>query len=113
MTALTDMPISFPGLFGSWEFNSDPIAIHVGHGIYWYGGIGHHGGGAFSGKDATKVDRSATYMARHSSTCFRIRRNVMSEFFEKLAKVFLVFSAVIGVLLLGVAVCKRIESNSV
>ena len=29
-----------------------------------YGGIGHHGG-AFSGKDATKVDRSAAYMARH------------------------------------------------
>ena len=37
MTALKDMPISFPGLFGSWEFNPDPIAIHVGHGIYWYG----------------------------------------------------------------------------
>ena len=31
------MPISFPGLFGDWEFNPDPIAIHVGHGIYWYG----------------------------------------------------------------------------
>ena len=30
-----------------------------------YGGIGHHGGGAFSGKDPTKVDRSASYMARH------------------------------------------------
>ncbi len=30
-----------------------------------YGGAGHHGGGAFSGKDPTKVDRSATYMARH------------------------------------------------
>lgn len=30
-----------------------------------YGGFGHHGGGAFSGKDATKVDRSAAYMARH------------------------------------------------
>lgn len=30
-----------------------------------YGGIGHHDGGAFSGKDATKVDRSAAYMARH------------------------------------------------
>jgi len=30
-----------------------------------YGGIGHHGGGAFSGKDATKVDRSASYMARY------------------------------------------------
>ncbi len=30
-----------------------------------YGGISSHGGGAFSGKDATKVDRSAAYMARH------------------------------------------------
>ncbi len=30
-----------------------------------YGGSGRHGGGAFSGKDPTKVDRSACYMARH------------------------------------------------
>jgi S-adenosylmethionine synthetase len=30
-----------------------------------YGGIGRHGGGAFSGKDPTKVDRSASYMARY------------------------------------------------
>ena len=30
-----------------------------------YGGYAKHGGGAFSGKDATKVDRSAAYMARH------------------------------------------------
>ena len=30
-----------------------------------YGGRGRHGGGAFSGKDPSKVDRSATYMARH------------------------------------------------
>ena len=37
LTALKDMPISFPGLFGDWEFNPDPIAIHVGHGVYWYG----------------------------------------------------------------------------
>ena len=29
-----------------------------------YGGAGHHGGGAFSGKDPTKVDRSAAYAAR-------------------------------------------------
>jgi S-adenosylmethionine synthetase len=29
------------------------------------GGVGSHGGGAFSGKDPTKVDRSASYMARH------------------------------------------------
>src|SRR5207244_9672055 len=30
-----------------------------------YGGRGRHGGGAFSGKDPTKVDRSAAYMARY------------------------------------------------
>jgi S-adenosylmethionine synthetase len=30
-----------------------------------YGGMGRHGGGAFSGKDPTKVDRSASYMGRH------------------------------------------------
>jgi S-adenosylmethionine synthetase len=30
-----------------------------------YGGYGRHGGGAFSGKDPTKVDRSACYMARY------------------------------------------------
>jgi S-adenosylmethionine synthetase len=30
-----------------------------------YGGLAHHGGGAFSGKDPTKVDRSAAYAARH------------------------------------------------
>lgn len=30
-----------------------------------YGGCAHHGGGAFSGKDCTKVDRSAAYMARY------------------------------------------------
>ena len=30
-----------------------------------YGGAGHHGGGAFSGKDISKVDRSAAYMARY------------------------------------------------
>ena len=30
-----------------------------------YGGAGHHGGGAFSGKDPTKVDRSASYLARY------------------------------------------------
>ncbi len=30
-----------------------------------YGGMGHHGGGSFSGKDPSKVDRSASYMARY------------------------------------------------
>lgn len=37
MTALKNMPISFPGLFGDWEFTMDPVAIDIGHGIYWYG----------------------------------------------------------------------------
>jgi S-adenosylmethionine synthetase len=30
-----------------------------------YGGVGSHGGGCFSGKDPSKMDRSASYMARH------------------------------------------------
>ncbi len=34
-----------------------------------YGGYARHGGGAFSGKDPTKVDRSAAYAARHVSKC--------------------------------------------
>ncbi|HBP87013.1 MAG: methionine adenosyltransferase [Nitrospira sp.] len=37
-----------------------------------YGGVGSHGGGAFSGKDPSKVDRSASYMARY------IAKNVVS-----------------------------------
>ncbi|MDQ7780890.1 MAG: methionine adenosyltransferase, partial [Planctomycetota bacterium] len=32
-----------------------------------YGGMGRHGGGAFSGKDPSKVDRSASYAARHAA----------------------------------------------
>ena len=32
-----------------------------------YGGMGRHGGGAFSGKDPSKVDRSASYMARYAA----------------------------------------------
>ncbi|MBI4819641.1 MAG: methionine adenosyltransferase [Deltaproteobacteria bacterium] len=38
-----------------------------------YGGMGRHGGGAFSGKDASKVDRSAAYMARY------IAKNVVAS----------------------------------
>ncbi len=34
-----------------------------------YGGMSRHGGGAFSGKDCTKVDRSAAYMARLVAKC--------------------------------------------
>lgn len=42
-----------------------------------YGGAAHHGGGAFSGKDPTKVDRSAAYMAR------RIAKDVLRAGFAK------------------------------
>ena len=38
-----------------------------------YGGVGSHGGGCFSGKDPTKVDRSASYTARH------IAKNVVAS----------------------------------
>jgi len=34
---VTDSPISFPGLFGDWEFTAGEIALHVGRGVYWYG----------------------------------------------------------------------------
>ena len=70
-------------ILGDWW--NDKITIHVNptgrfeiggpHGdcgltgrkiiVDTYGGRGRHGGGAFSGKDPTKVDRSATYMARY------------------------------------------------
>lgn len=42
-----------------------------------YGGYAHHGGGAFSGKDPTKVDRSACYMARY------IAKNLVAAGFAK------------------------------
>ena len=42
-----------------------------------YGGAARHGGGAFSGKDATKVDRSAAYMLRH------IAKNVVANGYAK------------------------------
>ncbi len=42
-----------------------------------YGGYSRHGGGAFSGKDPTKVDRSASYMARH------IAKNIVANNFAK------------------------------
>ena len=46
-----------------------------------YGGIWPHGGGAFSGKDATKVDRSAAYMARYAA------KNLVANGFAKEALV--------------------------
>ena len=54
-----------------------------------YGGYSRHGGGAFSGKDATKVDRSAAYMARH------IAKNVVANKLAKKCEI--QFSYAIGV----------------
>lgn len=34
---MREMPVSFPGLFPNLEINIDPVALHIGHGIYWYG----------------------------------------------------------------------------
>ena len=42
-----------------------------------YGGYSRHGGGAFSGKDPTKVDRSASYMARH------LAKNIVANGYAK------------------------------
>ena len=54
-----------------------------------YGGYSRHGGGAFSGKDATKVDRSAAYMARH------IAKNIVANKLAKKCEI--QFSYAIGV----------------
>jgi S-adenosylmethionine synthetase len=51
-----------------------------------YGGYGRHGGGAFSGKDPTKVDRSATYMARH------IAKNIVAAKFATRCEVQLAYA---------------------
>ncbi|WP_445435950.1 methionine adenosyltransferase [Candidatus Borreliella tachyglossi] len=49
-----------------------------------YGGFARHGGGAFSGKDATKVDRSAAYMARYISKNM-VAAGISNEFEIQLA----------------------------
>ena len=51
-----------------------------------YGGAGRHGGGAFSGKDCTKVDRSAAYMARYAA------KNVVAAGFCKKCEVNLAYA---------------------
>jgi S-adenosylmethionine synthetase len=73
------LPVMPPGMVdGKTKFHINPTGrFEVGgpHGdtgltgrkiiVDTYGGMGRHGGGAFSGKDPTKVDRSACYMARY------------------------------------------------
>ncbi len=51
-----------------------------------YGGFGSHGGGAFSGKDPTKVDRSASYAARH------VAKNIVGAGFARECEVQLAYA---------------------
>ena len=51
-----------------------------------YGGFAHHGGGAFSGKDPSKVDRSAAYMAR------KIAKDIVREGYAKQCEVQLAYA---------------------
>lgn len=51
-----------------------------------YGGYSRHGGGAFSGKDPTKVDRSASYMARH------IAKNVVANGYSSRCEIQLAYA---------------------
>ena len=51
-----------------------------------YGGVGRHGGGAFSGKDPSKVDRSAAYMARY------IAKNIVAAKLAERAEVQLAYA---------------------
>ncbi len=51
-----------------------------------YGGYGRHGGGAFSGKDPTKVDRSAAYAARH------VAKNIVAAGLSKKCEVQLAYA---------------------
>ena len=51
-----------------------------------YGGVGSHGGGCFSGKDPTKVDRSASYMARY------VAKNIVASALAKKCEVQLAYA---------------------
>ena len=65
LTDTTDFHINPTGIFeiggpqGDCGLTGRKIIVDT------YGGMGRHGGGAFSGKDPSKVDRSAAYAARH------------------------------------------------
>ena len=55
-----------------------------------YGGYARHGGGAFSGKDATKVDRSAAYMARF------LAKNIVANGYAKKCEIQFAYSIGVG-----------------
>ncbi|TIU53500.1 MAG: methionine adenosyltransferase, partial [Mesorhizobium sp.] len=51
-----------------------------------YGGMGRHGGGAFSGKDPSKVDRSAAYAARY------VAKNIVASGLAEVCEVQLAYA---------------------
>ena len=86
-------------LNGSTKFHINPTGLFVIGGpqgdcgltgrkiiVDTYGGMGRHGGGAFSGKDPSKVDRSAAYAARH------VAKNVVAAGLASRCEVQLVYA---------------------
>ena len=63
-----------------------------------YGGMARHGGGAFSGKDCTKVDRSAAYAARYAA------KNIVAAGLAKKCEIQLQYSSVLLTLCLSVLI---------
>ena len=60
----TPASTSTPRVVSSWAAPCDAGLTGWDDVVDTYGGMGRHGGGAFSGKDCTKVDRSGAYAAR-------------------------------------------------
>ena len=79
--SFSDAPISFPGLFGDWQFTVPSKALNIGNGIYWYGiiiAVGMLLGLYFCMKQAPKygltednvIDTVLWAMCFSTSTCF-------------------------------------------
>ncbi|MCW5981861.1 MAG: methionine adenosyltransferase [Bryobacteraceae bacterium] len=96
---IIDVVLPFGMLDSSTKFHINPTGRFViggPHGdtgltgrkiiVDTYGGMGRHGGGAFSGKDPTKVDRSACYMARY------IAKNIVAAGFADKCEVQLAYA---------------------
>ena len=76
-----ELIINPSGSFTSGGFDADAGLTGRKIMVDTYGGLAPHGGGAFSGKDATKVDRSAAYMARFAA------KNIVANGYAKKALV--------------------------
>ena len=70
-----------------------------------YGGVGSHGGGAFSGKDPSKVDRSASYMARY------IAKNIIAAKLAEKCEVQLAYAIGVARTCLGLGGHERNRKN--